>query len=478
MRLERDPATFNHYARLALLFGLALLSYRLLALYFEAPGLFFDEAYYYGWAQTPDWGYFSKPPMVAWLIALSTGLLGSSEFTVKLPAPLLFFITAWVVFLLANRLSGPRAGFMAYVVFFSMPWVGLESWFITTDAPLLLSWALCWYFFLRAQDQDRWHDWLLAGLFGGLGLLSKYTMGLFPIAVLFWLIWQRDLSVFRSIKFWSLVAVAGALFAPNLWWNHQHGWPSFIHTFDLAGVESNRQPNPIEFFVGQFAVFGPIAFALLLTYLHPQRASAHKLAIVLCFVPLLLFVAQSLRSNVFLNWAGMAYVAGAVLVGIRMAPLRRWVIASALTINLVLAVGFYHYSSWASLLNITLTTQTTPFARVEGWREFGLHTRTLMAAHPDHITIAQSRNINSYLSFYLDQAEQVVRTIEPQTPVRDHYQLKYVASADERLAIFISQRPLSETRLEQLASRHELIDTLEIPLYDTVRRFYFYRLER
>jgi len=469
---------FQRYAGYALIFGLLLLGYRLLALYFEAPGLFFDEAYYFGWAQTPDWGYFSKPPMVAWLIALSTGLFGVSEFTVKLPAPLLFFATAWVIFLITNRLGGPRAGFMAYAVFFSMPWIGLESWFITTDAPLLLSWALCWYFFLRAREQDQWRDWLLAGVFGGLGLLSKYTMGLFPIAVLVWMIWQRDFSPFKSLKFWALVAVAGALFAPNLWWNYQQGWPSFIHTFDLAGVEGTRSPNPIEFFIGQFAVFGPIAFALLLSQLAPQRARTQKLAMALCFIPLALFMAQSLRSNVFLNWAGMAYVAGAVLVGLRMAPLRRWVITTALTINLILAVGFYHFNTWASLLNVTLTVNTTPFARVEGWREFGLHTRDLLKQYPDHITIAQNRTINSYLSFYLDNAQNVVRTIEPQNPVRDHYQLKYVAAVDERQAIFISPRRLSESRLAQLATDSELIDTLEIPLYDTVRRFYFYRLER
>ena len=41
----------------------------------ELP-LFYDQAYYYYWSLHPDWGYFSKPPMVAWLIFVTTSLLG------------------------------------------------------------------------------------------------------------------------------------------------------------------------------------------------------------------------------------------------------------------------------------------------------------------------------------------------------------------------------------------------------------------
>ena len=45
-----------------------------------------EEAYYWNYAQHLDIGYVDHPPMIAWLIALSTGLLGHSEFAVRLPA--------------------------------------------------------------------------------------------------------------------------------------------------------------------------------------------------------------------------------------------------------------------------------------------------------------------------------------------------------------------------------------------------------
>ena len=45
---------------------------RLFALYFAKTDLFFDEAQYWLWSRDLAFGYFSKPPLIAWLIRLAT----------------------------------------------------------------------------------------------------------------------------------------------------------------------------------------------------------------------------------------------------------------------------------------------------------------------------------------------------------------------------------------------------------------------
>ena len=35
-----------------------------------------DEAQYWQWSQNLGYGYFTKPPLIAWLIALSTNIFG------------------------------------------------------------------------------------------------------------------------------------------------------------------------------------------------------------------------------------------------------------------------------------------------------------------------------------------------------------------------------------------------------------------
>ena len=76
-------------------FILALTLLRVLALAVTPTDLFVDEAQYWFWGQNLDFGYYSKPPLIAWLIRFVTELANSSEaFWVRLPAPLLHGITA------------------------------------------------------------------------------------------------------------------------------------------------------------------------------------------------------------------------------------------------------------------------------------------------------------------------------------------------------------------------------------------------
>ena len=59
-----------------------------------------DEAYYWGWSRHLQGGYLDHPPMVAFLIALTTRIGGNSEVMIRLAAalPLLgFFIIAYAL---------------------------------------------------------------------------------------------------------------------------------------------------------------------------------------------------------------------------------------------------------------------------------------------------------------------------------------------------------------------------------------------
>ena len=52
---------------------------RLVTLFVTPIGLYPDEAQYWLWSRVLDWGYFSKPPMIAWLIRATTALGGDGE---------------------------------------------------------------------------------------------------------------------------------------------------------------------------------------------------------------------------------------------------------------------------------------------------------------------------------------------------------------------------------------------------------------
>src|SRR3546814_16877022 len=75
--------------RLALAWVLGLTLLRIAGLAMTGLALHGDEAQYSSWAQKLDFGYFTKPPLIAWVIAATTAACGDRAARVRLSSPLL-----------------------------------------------------------------------------------------------------------------------------------------------------------------------------------------------------------------------------------------------------------------------------------------------------------------------------------------------------------------------------------------------------
>ena len=152
---------------------------RLVTLFVTPIGLYPDEAQYWLWSRVLDWGYFSKPPMIAWLIRATTALGGDGEAWIRLSAPILHAGAALAAFSIGRRLYGPSTGLAAAAVYALMPGVQLSSGVIATDAPLLLFLALALLAYVRLlQEEDARRGAAFAAGIGaamGLAVLSKYA---------------------------------------------------------------------------------------------------------------------------------------------------------------------------------------------------------------------------------------------------------------------------------------------------------------
>src|SRR3954464_1613487 len=127
----------------------ALTVLRIVVLIATPLQLYPDEAQYWWWAQTPDWGYFSKPPLIAWIIWLTTGL-SDAEWAIRLASPLLHAATAVMVFAIRRTAYDARVGFWSVLAYATLPGISYSSALISTDVPLLLCWSVALYSFLRA----------------------------------------------------------------------------------------------------------------------------------------------------------------------------------------------------------------------------------------------------------------------------------------------------------------------------------------
>jgi len=447
----------------------ALTAYRAIVLATADIGLYVDEAYYWGWAQALDWGYYSKPPLIAALIAFTTTLCGDGVFCVKSGALLVYPITTWLVFRLGQVLFDARVGLWAAALFLLMPGVALSNLIISTDVLLLLFWVWGMVALVRALETNAWRHWLMLGLACGLGLLSKYTMVLFAPSVLLALLlvpaWRGQLL---NPRLWLAVVVALALFAPNIWWNAHHGWPTFQHTAEISNLEAStlHWDELGEFLGGQFAVFGLLALPLWLVAAFTLKRSPNK-TLLLSFSLVFLGVisAQALFGRANANWAAPAFVAASVLLAYWGATRPRWLLA-ALALNLLLMFGAYHYERILPLFGMELNAKTDPFKRVRGWDQLGEQYNARRAQAPGALLLSEEREALAGLGYYARLPVNEVLSWNPRGLLRHQYDLFHSLGAEHvgRDVLFVTSGAEPGEIAQHFASVQRL-EPLLVPIH-------------
>lgn len=317
--------------------ALAAWALRLAVLAHAGAGLYVDEAQYWVWSRDLQWGYFSKPPMIAALIAASTALFGDGLVGLKALVMACYPLTALALYGLGRDLAGSRAGTWAALIFLASPLVGLLGETATTDAPLLLAWSLALWAAWRAVVLGRALAWAGLALALGAGLLSKYTMAALVPGLLVFAWRHGGWAAFGKAV---LAVVAGlALFAPHLAWNADWGWPTLGHTVASTDAHTGRGMSaPLRFALlalAQLVAIGPVALWLAWrgnSMPRPRPGAARDLLLAGSVLLLAAGAAQALRGRVEVNWLAPAHVAFALALGLR-APAgegtRRWSIGLA-----------------------------------------------------------------------------------------------------------------------------------------------------
>ncbi len=467
---ERADRSSGFYLRVLVGVLCALLAARIAALAVNRTDLFFDEAQYWFWSLEPAFGYYSKPPLIAWIIGASTAVCGASEFCIRLPSPILHTATALAVCVLGTRLYDLRTGVLAAIAFALLPGVSVSSALISTDVPLLLCWALALVAFAALFTTSAWWPALLLGLAFGLGLNAKYAMAWFLVCCgLYLAATPARRGVLKDARLWVGLALGIVCILPNLAWNQANSFATFSHTADNAKWEGSLL-NPgkaLEFFGSQFGVFGPLYFAGLLVIAGRARTvrlpEADRLLLAFCLPLVAIITVQAFVSRAHPNWAAPAYVAGVVLV---VATLVRdvswgWLKASYGLHAAILAL-FVFATSMAGLYTVPLLGD--PMARTLGWRAIADATRAELdraraAGTPYGTVLTDDRSITAELSYYLrDQSTPVLAWRSGSRP-HDHFELTrpFTAASRQPVLLVSLRQPIDLKRTTPVTSRAKFV---------------------
>ncbi len=376
-----------------------------------------DEAHYWDWSRPEhlDWSYYSKGPLIAYLIRGGCAVAGSWSvehtgnlaLAVRLPAVLCGSLLLLSLYVLTVQVYRCEVLALAVVgMGLTLPLLAVGSSLMTIDAPYTCCWGWALILGHRAIFRGSTWAWPLLGAVLGVGMLAKYTMIVWiPSAMLFLLFTPSYRPLLFRRGLWIAVVVAGLCCLPILIWNAQHGWVTFRHVFGLSGLGSTGETavpparihwlGPLRYLGGQCALLLGYWFIVWLVAMIASRPGRERDEGVLYLwwlsAPMfLLFFAFSPKTDGGeLNWPVTAYLSGLVLSGAWLAKQfddpRRWYrLGTAINLGIFCALGlaatvFMHHSEYLYPLLSKIAGEPTnanpfplrrfdPTCRLRGWR--------------------------------------------------------------------------------------------------------------
>jgi 4-amino-4-deoxy-L-arabinose transferase-like glycosyltransferase len=288
-----------------------------------------DEAYYWVWSRALAAGYLDHPPMIAFWIAAGTALAGDTALGVRLLGPLGAAAGSLALWDAGRRLFDDRAGLAAALLLNATLLLGVGAVTATPDTPLILFWTFALWAVVRADISGDGRWWLLAGLFAGAALLSKYTAALLGLGLLLWLLASAR-HWLRTPWPWAGGAIALLCFAPVVWWNVRHDWASFAKQGSRAADGGGQALKYLGELLGaQAGLATPGVFVLCVAgaWLAVRRIREPRFALLaaLTIPGAALFLWQATGDRVQGNWPAILYPSAALAAGALAAPWQRWV---------------------------------------------------------------------------------------------------------------------------------------------------------
>ncbi len=414
--------------------ALALCAYALRLVLSASSGasLHVDEAQYWDWSRQLQWGYYSKPPVIAALIALSTWCFGDSETGVRALPMLCHPLTALVLSALAAdaargsgrpaQAAGPvvtlapdtaaaSAAVWAAALWLASPLTGLLGVVATTDGPLLLCWALALAALWWAVVRQRPAAWLLFALALGCGLLSKYSMAALLPGAAGWVLVQGG----RRARLGLAAALLAALllWSPNLAWNQAAGWPTWRHTADITVAAAGTAPglagrmgDVLQFGLGQGLVFGPAALLLAWWLRRAGVLQPSPLRALLWWTSLPLAALgawQAWRGTAQINWIAPVHLACCLALAWQVAlaaPAWRRRAGAALLLQALCVALVTGGPGLAQRLGWPWPAQLDPWARMRGWGPALAQLAPVLQAQPGALVVGTSRAVLAHAGYH------------------------------------------------------------------------------
>ncbi|HTK22479.1 MAG TPA: glycosyltransferase family 39 protein [Mucilaginibacter sp.] len=210
-----------------------------------------------------DWGFKEVPPFIAVLAKITTTVFGTSVFAARIFSTLFSGLIIWFMGQIVIELGGKKFAItLACLALIFSPAFAASGYLFQPVVFDQLWWVLAVYLLIRYMNTSMPVYMYLLGVVIGVGLLTKYTMAFFAIALIVGLLFSRQRKVLwnKHVLFAGIITLV--IFLPNIIWQMTHHLPVVTHMKTLRSQQL-EYIKPSDFIKQQFLVNGIALFVWL-----------------------------------------------------------------------------------------------------------------------------------------------------------------------------------------------------------------------
>lgn len=222
-----------------------------------------DELLHLALGDHLDWGFKEVPPVIPFLGRITTIVFGGSVFATRIFSTIFAGLVIWFTGMITVELGGRKfaIALACLAMIFSPAFVATGYLF----QPVVFDqfwWVITVWLIVKYINTSSVKYIYFIGIAIGLGLLTKYTMGFFAIALFIALLFTKQRRILFSKHVLAAIGIALVLFLPNIIWQFQHHLPVITHMSTLRKNQLNYI-KPGDFISQQIMVNGVAIFVWL-----------------------------------------------------------------------------------------------------------------------------------------------------------------------------------------------------------------------
>ena len=277
------------------------------------------------WGSNLDWGFNKHPPFSAFAVNVFYNIFGSRDWVYYLLSQIFVLIAFISIFKLGIEIFRDKTlAFLSILILESIFFYNYTSPEFNVNISQLPFWALSILFTWRCAKNDKLIDYILLGIFLGLGFLSKYIFLYLVLGIVFfytYLIFNKKL---KSINFLITPLIAFLIIFPHLIWLAENNLVTLKYGIQRTGADKNILNHiifPVSFIVKQLGILIPffIMSFFLVRKIRIKNITFNEKIVFLNFtfiVPIVLVIVTSLLigGNIRTMWMTPFYLLSGIML--------------------------------------------------------------------------------------------------------------------------------------------------------------------